>query len=454
MTARDLPRAARALLLLAAAVAASATAIAVAAPVAGAAGRPPLPAGAVQIAPGHVPAVCSGTFDAYNVNYGYYWSTASKAWVQAPRCYPRWGFLSASASQVVRAGRQVTVTATPDGGSNSGTYAPEARAISWTYPGRRVAGCGAADLSCTVIPAAKAAREWQWGLFHVAMPRTFFVDFPSEFCAGQHLCAGVTTQAWSYAGVPPKGAELPVTVSGVVRRGCGAGACSALPIRGAEVTATSSKGKRTTRSGGDGDFSFKLKPGRWTLRTRVRGVEIAPQTRSVTVSKRDVGGQDFRGCLAGIPAGRAAARAAQQEPLVLVATVKRACGAATREDLSSTITVRYLPMRSKIGSVRWAGSAWCMSNSAGGSDYGLTFSLATRPASPITERYEHGVRTFSAPYSYLDNGRDYVGRVDGYLSPADQPKKGKVNSATVDFPVGSSATCTASASEIELKPAM
>ncbi len=55
------------------------------------------------------------------------------------------------------------------------------------------------------MPFAKAAKEWQWGLFHVTMPRTFFIDSPGEFCAGQHACAGVATNAWSFAGVAPAG---------------------------------------------------------------------------------------------------------------------------------------------------------------------------------------------------------------------------------------------------------
>lgn len=418
-----------------------------------AARRPPLPAGAVELAPGHVPAVCAGTFDAYNVNFGYYWSKSAKAWVQAPRCYPRWGYLSASASQVVRAGQKVTVTAVST--TNSAEYAPEAKAIAWTYPGKRVAGCGSADLSCTVIPAKKETREWQWGLFHVAMPSQFRVDFPSEFCAGQHLCAGVTTQAWTYAGVPPKGAELPVNVSGVLRRGCDAGACSRLPIRGATVTATSSKGvKRTTRSGSDGSFTFKLKPATWTVSTSIRGVEVTPAKRSVKVAKRDIGGQDFKGCLKGLAAGKAAARAAAQGKVVFVGTQQRTCGTAKHEDLSSTIAVGNTEMRG-IFKVAWSGSAWCMGGSVGSGDYGSTFSLATRPANPIVQDFAHGVRTFTAPYSYIDTGRDYTGKVEGFLSPSTDPKKGSVINATVDFGiVGSSTTCTASAKDVGLKPAM
>jgi hypothetical protein len=72
-----------------------------------------------------------------------------------------------------------------------------------------VSGCGNDDLRCTVVFVKKAAAEWQWGEFHVSMPRTFFVDSPGSNCAGQHLCAGVTTNAWSFVGVPPRGQSPP-----------------------------------------------------------------------------------------------------------------------------------------------------------------------------------------------------------------------------------------------------
>ncbi len=175
------------------------------------AARPPLPAGAKQIAPGHLPGKCSAPGDdGYGPNYGYYYSGKAKAWVQGPRCVPVWGNLALMPSTVVRAGSRVTMTAVPDGGSNSGTYAPQTKSISWTFPGKRVSGCGTADLSCTVIPFARAGREWQWGLFHVTMPRTFFVDSPGSNCAGLHLCPGFATNAWSFVGVPPAGTSPPL----------------------------------------------------------------------------------------------------------------------------------------------------------------------------------------------------------------------------------------------------
>ena len=95
--------------------------------------------------------------------------------------------------------------------SNSAQYAPETKSISWTFPGQRVSGCGNADLTCTVVLTQRATAEWQWGEFHVMMPRVFFVDSPGSNCAGQHLCAGFATNAWSFVGVPPSGtpARLP-----------------------------------------------------------------------------------------------------------------------------------------------------------------------------------------------------------------------------------------------------
>jgi hypothetical protein len=84
---------------------------------------------------------------------------------------------------------------------------------------------------CTAkIPAATTA--WQWFEFKVSMPRIFYVDSPGSNCAGQHLCAGFTTYAWSVVGVAPKQtlqlgklvAEVPVTATGPVQMSCGSGA--------------------------------------------------------------------------------------------------------------------------------------------------------------------------------------------------------------------------------------
>ncbi len=158
------------------------------------------------MAPGQLPGLCNGPADnAYGVNYGYYYSAKAHAWLQAPRCLPKWGNLAMMQSKIVGAGKRVTMHAVPDEGSNSATYAPETSSIVWTFPGKRVAGCGSADLFCTVIPFKRATDVWQWGEFHVTMPRTFFVDSPGSNCAGQHLCAGTATQSWGVVGVAPKG---------------------------------------------------------------------------------------------------------------------------------------------------------------------------------------------------------------------------------------------------------
>ena len=100
------------------------------------------------------------------MNYGYYYSKAAKAWLQAPRCVPKWGNLGME-SHIVAGGKRVTMTAVPDEGSNSATYAPETGSITWTYPGKRISGCGVKDLSCTVKPFPKATKEWQWGVVNL-----------------------------------------------------------------------------------------------------------------------------------------------------------------------------------------------------------------------------------------------------------------------------------------------
>ena len=177
--------------------------------VAHAAEKPALPAGGIELTPGQIPTTCTlGTqFDAYGSNYGYYFSEKANQWVSAPWCYPRWGNLEASASAVVEAGAEFVVTAIPNEGSNSAMYAPETKSIQWVYPGQRISGCGNTDLQCRVILTKTATTEWQWFEFKVSMPRTFFVDSPGSNCAGQHLCPGVTTNAWAFGGVAPAGAK-------------------------------------------------------------------------------------------------------------------------------------------------------------------------------------------------------------------------------------------------------
>lgn len=166
-----------------------------------------------MLSPGQLPRTCTtAEHDAgastSGTTYGSYFSRAANAWMTAPYCYPLWGGLDASPSQIVAAGARATVTAVPQ--SNSTQYAPETKSILWTFPGQRVSGCGNADLTCTVILTKRATAEWQWGEFHVTMPRVFFVDSPGSNCAGQHLCAGFATNAWSFVGVPPSGTPAPL----------------------------------------------------------------------------------------------------------------------------------------------------------------------------------------------------------------------------------------------------
>lgn len=263
---------------------------------AGAAPRPPLPAGAQQIAPGHLPGQCTSTGDdAYGPNFGYYWSPRSKAWISAPRCVPRWGNLALMPSKIVRAGGKVTMTAVPDQGSNSGQYAPETKSISWSYPGRRVAGCGPADLSCTVVAAAKATKEWQWGLFHVSMPRTFFINSRGSNCAGLEICAGFATNAWSFAGVPPKGQEPPGHIKGKVEAITCAACGTVEPLAGVRIRATGPDDASAV-SGADGTYSITVnEEGRYKVAARRGNTTFVPDGRTVSV-KGDVDGVDFRAC--------------------------------------------------------------------------------------------------------------------------------------------------------------
>ncbi len=182
---------------------------------ASAAPRPPAPKGVAILAAGALPHVCAAgdtKFGAtgYGPASGYYYSPTANAWLSAPLCYPRWGNLVMSAPQIVHGGGQATVTAIPTDGSNSATWAiVKPGAVQWPPAGTPVKkSCLPTTLTCTVqLPPA--GPEWQWLMFQVSMPRTYFIDSPGEFCAGQHACAGVTTNGWTYVGIPPAGAKAP-----------------------------------------------------------------------------------------------------------------------------------------------------------------------------------------------------------------------------------------------------
>ncbi len=195
--------------LRAAAVLLGVAAAAAAAAPANAARRPPAPTGVPVVSAGQLPHPCAAGderygADGYSSVMGAYFDAKLNTWASAPYCYPVWGNLAASGSQIVNPGQAATIVATPNGGSNSGTYAPQTKSITWSIGGTRQAGCGSADLTCTVVAAKRATGSWQWFEVKVSMPRTFFVDSPGSNCAGQHLCAGVTTNAWAFIGVRPE----------------------------------------------------------------------------------------------------------------------------------------------------------------------------------------------------------------------------------------------------------
>ena len=223
--------------------------------------RPPLPPNGRELAPGQLPHQCTASDTGAQ---GYYFSDTAQQWVGAPLCYAKWGNLAATGSQIVNAGSTVTVTAIPTDGSNSGTYAPQTGSISWQFPGKVVSGCGASDLSCSVVPTTVATTEWQWFEFHVSMPRTFFIDSPGDLCGGQHLCAGVTTNAWSYVGVPPAGSlqATPAWAIGTLGAlvGAGAGVAAAGGLR-REPSIEEIQRQHTTDEGGDGGKSGGGKTG-------------------------------------------------------------------------------------------------------------------------------------------------------------------------------------------------
>ncbi len=270
------------------------------------AARPPLPAGAHRLAAGQLPRQCTvkdGAINAYATNFGYYFSTAANTWISAPWCYPRWGNLEASASQITRDGGKVTVTAIPTEGSNSGEWAPKTKSITWQFPGKRVAGCGNADLRCTVIVSrTPGSMEWQWFEFHVSMPRTFFIDSPGEFCAGQHACPGNATQAWSFVGIAPGGTkpkkpdDEKSTISGrVVETDCSGTGCKVSGLPSVGITATSGKGTARSTTGNDGRYSLQVEKGGWKVTPSLGGRDFDPASRSVTVNG-DASGVDFRTC--------------------------------------------------------------------------------------------------------------------------------------------------------------
>ncbi len=252
------------------------------------AARPAPPAGVPVLKAGQLPHQC-GTGDASET--GTYFDEGVDQWLSAPNCYAVWGNLEASPPRLANAGQTVTVTATPNQGSNSATYAPQTKSIRWDPVGKFVSGCGNADLSCTLIPAAKATDSWQWVQVHVTMPRTFFINSPGSNCAGIPICGGVGTNAWSWIGVRPK-SLTPGIIRGRVVDPDG----DAMP--GVRVTA-SGPGSRTASTGANGRYELTLnRPGRYTVKASNGAGFFVPRSTTVQVRKGSTAKADFKlgGC--------------------------------------------------------------------------------------------------------------------------------------------------------------
>ncbi len=178
------------------------------------------PGGAPPLAAGQIPTVCTqADFDAgasaYSSNYRYYWSETSNRWISAPWCYPRWGYLEASASQVADAGDTVTVSAIHDDGRIP-PWIPIQGGMSWSYPGTRVSGCTTTDLSCTVTlgDADLPPAEWAWSEFRVSGPGRYFI-LPVSYaprCQPDNPCLDTYTNAWSWVGLRPVSSRPPEAV--------------------------------------------------------------------------------------------------------------------------------------------------------------------------------------------------------------------------------------------------
>jgi hypothetical protein len=294
------------------------------------ASRPPIPAGGHQLAPGQLPAVCpeGAVANSYGPTEGFYYDTEVDQWVGAPWCYPRWGNLYMSPSQVTNAGSAVTFTAIPTDGSNSASFAPDTRSIAWDAAGAKiVAGCGNVDLTCTIIPAAKAGETWQWVMVHVSMPRTFLVDSPGSNCAGQHLCAGVTTNAWAYAGVRPK-RSTPAIIHGRVTDD------DKEPMQGITVAATGASSKSAVTDAA-GRYELKLKrAGSYKVRASNGAGAFAPSPATVRAREGSPTTQNFelKGC---------AAKKARAAKVHSYHFTSGATGSMTYDDCSGEVTLHW-----------------------------------------------------------------------------------------------------------------
>ena len=273
--------------------------------------RPPPPPGVAVVAAGALPHVCGAADQKFGASgygpvSGVYYSSVGNGWASAPLCYPLWGNLVMSGPQIAQGGSRVTVAAIPNQGSNSATWAIVAPgAVQWQPAGTPAKGsCLPTTLTCSIV-LPPAGPMWQWLLFHVSMPRTYFIDSKGSFCVGQHACAGAVTNAWTYVGIPPAGTKTPKkkqqgTISGNVREtDCSATGCSIKGLGGVAITASGGPGGTAqTSTGTNGNYSVKVDKGTWTVTPSLAGRVFVPASRPRVAVSGDLAGVNFTTCAA------------------------------------------------------------------------------------------------------------------------------------------------------------
>jgi hypothetical protein len=275
------------------------------APALGGAKRPAPPAGYPVLSPGQLPRPCVAGDEKV---MGYFYDVRTKAWVSAPFCYPVWGNLVASAPQVVDAGAEVTVVATPTDGSTSGTYAPQMGAITWTPSGTVKHGCGASDMTCSVVVAKEATGSWQWFQVAVSMPRTFFIGSMGGNCQFDVPCPGATTNAWAWIAVRPQapsGCTVPgkgkVRLGGMVRKRVMTSGIyeydvpTVGPAQGVSLTVAGGGRKCVTATDAAGAYAVYLPKGRYRVGPSHSTSVTEPRSRSLALTSA-TGGVDFTLC--------------------------------------------------------------------------------------------------------------------------------------------------------------
>ncbi len=366
---------------------------------AGGATQPPAPQGVAILAPGALPHVCGAADGKYKPSgyapvMGAYYSKTANAWLSAPLCYPRWLNLKMSAPQVAAGGTRVTVTAIPTDGSNSAEWAVKPPgAVRWAPAGTPVAGCKPTTLTCTVkLPAAGA--EWQWLMFQVSMPRTYFIDSPGEFCAGQHACPGTATQGWTFVAVPPKGQKAPepektYSISGRVRESrCGASACTLVGLAGVTVSASGPGGPVQATTNSAGAYTLPdLKPGIWTVLPGAAGKTFSPGRTPVLVREQDIADVDFQTC-GGVRTTQARATRARADN---EAFCRLLSAVAVPRDLAD-VKLRELPVKLDYEGVGW--------DPAGGP---IAIGFGGKPVTKIPQAATFKKRLYATEWPQRDN---------------------------------------------------